>query len=176
MPNKDPEKRKEVNRIWRLAHKEQLQISKKIYSDAHKKEKAEYDKIYREENQEKILEYREENRDKLLEQKKEYNKRSYESGTVPSYNYDYVRNKGLFKKYGITLEEYQKLWDDQNGVCAICGNPEPKEGYMLAVDHDHITGKIRGLLCSRCNTSIGKFEDSIEILQNAIKYLIRNKV
>jgi hypothetical protein len=59
---------------------------------------------------------------------------------------------------------------DQNDVCAICFK-ECMFGKRLAVDHCHATGKVRGLLCSRCDTSIGKFEDSIELLESANKYL-----
>jgi len=69
----------------------------------------------------------------------------------------------------------------QNGLCLICGNAEtsrnPKTGEprSLAVDHDHETGKIRGLLCTFCNTALGKFHDDVEILKKAIDYLISHQ-
>ena len=64
------------------------------------------------------------------------------------------------------------MLEKQNHVCAICGNKDNNK--KLAVDHCHTTGVIRGLLCSACNTSLGKFKDSVELLQNAIQYLKDN--
>ena len=84
------------------------------------------------------------------------------------------RRKGLWESYKITLSEYQKMHDAQGGVCLICGNEQTgrgKKNNQLAVDHNHKTGKIRGLLCTNCNTGIGNLRDSIEMLQKAIKYL-----
>ena len=64
------------------------------------------------------------------------------------------------KKYGITLKQYNEILTKQNGVCLLCGNKTAykNKGRNLFVDHDHETGKIRGLLCSRCNTVIGQIE------------------
>jgi hypothetical protein len=75
-------------------------------------------------------------------------------------------------EYGITLEEYNRLLESQGGGCAICGrkvNIDSK--FSLHVDHDHDTGKIRGILCSSCNLGIGKFDHDCSRLKNAIKYL-----
>lgn len=83
----------------------------------------------------------------------------------------------LKKRFGISLEEYQLMLEVQQNVCAICGKVESsvdhrtKRARYLAVDHCHTTGKIRGLLCSRCNTAIGLLEDDPQILQNAIDYI-----
>ena len=85
-----------------------------------------------------------------------------------------VRDQNL-KKYGITYDDYIRMYTEQDGVCAICGKPETKVQsgilYQLAVDHDHATGKVRGLLCSNCNRGIGHLQDSIEILNKAVRYL-----
>lgn len=91
------------------------------------------------------------------------------------------KNGHLKRNYKITLEEYNQMLLDQNLVCAICKREETsvdkKLGKVrdLAVDHCHTTGKVRGLLCWKCNTSLGKFQDSVELLQNAIKYLNKSK-
>ena len=70
--------------------------------------------------------------------------------------------------YGMEFEHYQKLSDKQNGVCAICGgNPE----NWLAIDHDHKTGQIRGLLCRTCNSALGLFKDDPTVLDKAAQYL-----
>ena len=73
--------------------------------------------------------------------------------------------------YGITVEEYNNLYTKQKGQCAICGSDKCITGRRLSVDHCHKTGKVRGLLCQLCNTAIGKFDDDIELLEAAIKYL-----
>lgn len=72
--------------------------------------------------------------------------------------------------YGLTLQEYELWREKQQGVCAICKLP-CATGKSLSVDHDHHTGKVRGLLCMMCNTAIGKLGDSVELLKNAIEYL-----
>ncbi len=83
--------------------------------------------------------------------------------------------KSWLKTYGITPEGYELILTSQSGCCAICKKPETveHEGKIknLAVDHDHKTGRVRGLLCDGCNTGLGRFKDSIEALREAIKYL-----
>jgi len=84
-------------------------------------------------------------------------------------NQEKCRATYLTRKYDITLAEYEEMHEAQEGVCAICF--EPETGKMLAVDHCHTTGAIRGLLCSHCNTALGKFRDDPARLQSAINYL-----
>jgi len=99
-------------------------------------------------------------------------------------NQDRYHNRRLFYKYGISYDEYKLLLDKQQHVCAICGNGETrtsKDGrtLWLSVDHDHrccpsekSCGRcVRGLLCWRCNTAIGKFNDDPELIMKAIQYL-----
>ena len=83
------------------------------------------------------------------------------------------------KKYGITLEDYDRMYESQNGVCAICLKPETTKDRWrrggikrLAVDHDHETGAVRGLLCDRCNKALGCFRDDPELVRAALDYLI----
>ena len=80
------------------------------------------------------------------------------------------------KRYGITEDQYYQMLKEQNGVCCICKLPNsggfrPKQ--RLAIDHDHNTKFVRGLLCQKCNRGLGLFNDSIERLKSAIKYLER---
>ncbi len=79
------------------------------------------------------------------------------------------RKKHLRRKYNMTESEYDWLLKEQNGRCAICYR-EPK-GRRLAVDHNHRTGKIRGLLCGKCNAGLGLFDESIDVLKEAARYL-----
>lgn len=80
------------------------------------------------------------------------------------------RKYSLKQLYGLTVADYKELWEYQEGKCAICGGVN-KSGKELFVDHNHQTGKIRGLLCMHCNHAIGKFNDDINLLQRAIEYL-----
>lgn len=72
-------------------------------------------------------------------------------------------------RYDITREQYLQMVVEQGGQCRICGREPGLKGW--AVDHCHLTGKVRGLLCGRCNSAIGLFNDDIDILTNAIRYL-----
>ena len=77
------------------------------------------------------------------------------------------------KLYGITLENYQAMLDAQGAVCAICQQPETsihRDGkvYVLAVDHDHVTGAVRGLLCKACNRGLADFHDDQKRITSAL--------
>jgi len=90
-------------------------------------------------------------------------------------NPEYNKNQTLVRDFGITLDEYKKMLLEQNGVCAICGNPETAtyKGRLthLCVDHNHKTLHLRGLLCADCNRGLGMFWEDIDVLEKAIKYL-----
>lgn len=76
----------------------------------------------------------------------------------------------IVERYGISLETYQEMLARQNGLCAICHKANPN-GWALAVDHCHVTGKVRALLCMRCNAGIGHFSDDIAQVEKALSYL-----
>ena len=80
------------------------------------------------------------------------------------------RNSRLKRELGIGIEEYQTLFVAQHGCCAICKKVQTSN---LDVDHNHQTKTIRGLLCRSCNTALGSFRESPELLQEAIKYLMK---
>lgn len=93
-------------------------------------------------------------------------------------NPEKVRHTKLMRKYKISLEKYNELYINQSGVCAVCLRPETmkylEKVRQLCVDHDHETGKVRGLLCSNCNRALGLLQDS-PVVCNALKeYLITN--
>lgn len=96
------------------------------------------------------------------------------------YSPDYYKTIYLKKKYNITLEEYNDILKKQNNVCLICEKEESNKKkktnsvIKLAVDHCHKTGKIRGLLCTSCNTGLGNFKDDILLLDKALNYLKSN--
>lgn len=83
---------------------------------------------------------------------------------------EHQRRHLLRSKYGITPEEYDSMLDSQGGCCAICGRT-PTPSRRLAVDHDHTTGVVRGLLCTACNVGIGFLGDNHQSVSSAVAYL-----
>src|SRR6266700_1855471 len=89
----------------------------------------------------------------------------------------FEREGNLKSKYGIDMVEYRRLFEAQGGVCAICKLPPlcaNKRDQVLHVDHDHVTGKIRALLCHSCNHLIGHAKESVAVLMQAIAYLLKH--
>jgi hypothetical protein len=78
-------------------------------------------------------------------------------------------NARYLKRYGLTLDDYTRMFEQQHGQCAICG--VKVQGERMCVDHDHSTGRVRGLLCRLCNKSLGGFRDSVDLLRKAVAYL-----
>lgn len=87
----------------------------------------------------------------------------------------YLRVCNLRNKYGITEADYDLTLDRQGGGCAICGRRECATKKALAVDHDHVTGKVRGILCGSCNRALGLMKDSPDLLAKAAEYLRRSR-
>ena len=85
-----------------------------------------------------------------------------------------IKDKRLRKKYGISIEQYDEIVKNQNNACWICHRPPKKQS--LHVDHNHKTGKIRGLLCHNCNYGMGRyFKEDIDNLRRAAEYLEKFK-
>lgn len=95
-------------------------------------------------------------REQTKEHRKEYKKKYYQQEQHKKARRDDSRRW----KYGITPEDYNEMFQKQNGLCAICGKPQSNLKRSLAVDHCHISGKIRGLLCPVCNSMLGWYENN----------------
>jgi len=110
-----------------------------------------------------MAEYRKNNRDKINSLAREWK----------ASNKDKQRDAKLKERYGISLLEYNKMYSEQSGLCAICGSSEVKRknSTNFLVDHCHETGRVRGLLCYKCNVGLGAFEDNKQFLLSAISYL-----
>mgnify|MGYP003109650548 FL=1 len=98
---------------------------------------------------------------------KDKTKKDKLQGTCKSCRKDY-RLKLNLDKFKLTMQEYNDMLKEQNYLCSICF---VDEGKSLCIDHDHITNKVRGLLCSRCNKGLGLLGDSILAVKSALKYL-----
>lgn len=86
----------------------------------------------------------------------------------PERYYRVKRDAELKRNYGISLVEYEEMLAKQGGRCAVCG---VKSDKTLHLDHNHKTGKVRGLLCHKCNSGLGSFNDDVELLIRAAEYL-----
>jgi len=131
----------------------------------------EYKRLYREKNREKLRayfrEYGKKHKDKLREQYREWVKKNPDK-VKTSYDKYYLKTQ-----YKIIPEEYARILDEQGGRCASCGRTKNVFKARFCVDHDHETGKIRGLLCHNCNIGIGNLGDTIEGVRKALAYLER---
>ena len=108
-------------------------------------------------------EYCESNRDKIREQRKEFRRRNKERLSI-------AKNRAKCPP-----EVFARLFEEQKGCCAICNLHQSNMRRRIAIDHDHVTKDIRGLLCDKCNRCLGLLQDSEEVLQSAIRYLKKFK-
>lgn len=142
------QKKAAYNKQYRETHKEQKKVYMKDYNSAHKDSKRQWCK-----------------------NNPEYYKQYYIN------NPDKVRNKTLKYRYGITLDNYNRMFAEQNGCCKICNIHASELKVPLQVDHSHITGVVRGLLCGLCNSrlgenNIGRFNDTDILYSKALGYII----
>ena len=87
---------------------------------------------------------------------------------------NYMRH--IKRTYNLEIKDYFLMLDNQKNKCAICGNELISDKRETHIDHNHKTGKVRGILCSQCNRGIGTFDDDATLLQKAVNYLIeKNK-
>lgn len=116
------------------------------------------------------------------EQKREYSKlkmREYrarkKAAGEPTYNdtrtWEIRRDERLRLKYGINLDEYNEMLENQNYCCGICKKHKDNFTKNLYVDHCHDTGKVRGLLCQKCNSGLGLLGDNTDSIKNVLTYL-----
>ncbi len=133
---------------------------------------SEYSREWYQRNKDVILpkaaEYRKNNSEVIKEKSIEYG-RKYNAKPETKKK---LKIRNLYKRYGITLDEYLALCEAQHHCCKICNVSKEELGTSgLVVDHDHPSGKIRGVLCNNCNTLLGYAKDNIQILLQSIDYL-----
>lgn len=158
---RDKQRQKEYNKLYYAQHIEKARAVAREYRLEHLKQANINLSNYRATHRDEISKTRKAYNDTHQMERKEY-KRSWD---------DVIGiNRRLKRYYNITLEEYDQMVGIQGGKCAICGGKNPN-GKRLHVDHNHKTGKIRGLLCFECNTALGNMKDDIDILNKAITYL-----
>ena len=124
-----------------------------------------YEKTWRDKNKDRIKSYPSRDSRITSERVRQWKRENPERTKSNS------RDRWLRRRFGISLQIYERLLNEQDGACAVCKDKKPQDKRALAVDHDHKTDEIRGLLCSQCNTGLGMFRDNPEYLRNAIAYL-----
>ena len=82
-----------------------------------------------------------------------------------------IRAYGLKKKYGLTIDQWDSLFEDQGRCCAICHTLEPGGRYGWQTDHCHSSGKVRGILCAHCNVVLGLVKEDVGTMQTMIEYV-----
>ena len=142
---------KECQKLWRQENKDITAKAGILYRIRHADDIKKKREAYRSNP---------ENREKNRVYAREYQKRKPE-----------IQRIRLLAKYGITLEDYNILLANQNGCCAICGTVKNGKRMNFVIDHNHETGKVRGLLCTQCNAGIGNFKENLLSLSKAAEYL-----
>jgi len=155
----------ECVRRYRDTHREKIAEQRKIYNLKNRKALNASHLAWKKKNIERVNEY---NRAWSAEYRKN-NKQNIKEWFMAwdKNTKQYKKNATLKHVYGITLEDYENMYISQEGKCITCH----KFYEVLCVDHNHLTGKVRGLLCRNCNTALGVINDNIVILENMIVYL-----
>lgn len=141
-----------------LRGKESIKRSSEKFRLANPNWQKDYYQKNKEKAKEKNKEYREKHKDEVKIKQKEWYSKNIEKQKLYS----------VKRRYGVNPEQYNNMFNKQNGICAICF--EKKE---LVVDHCHETGRVRGLLCKSCNFGIGNLKDSVLLLESAKQYLCK---
>ena len=147
--------------------------SNRAYKNKYPDRIFEQSREYRAKNKLKLREIQRIWRKNTPEKQKQYNRRGYQQRKAQ--HVEWNRATSLRRNYGMTIPQYDAMYRDQNGVCAICQGFNVA-GRRLAVDHNHATGVVRGLLCNTCNTSLGTAKESVDLLKKMIAYLERHEI
>lgn len=173
MPYADPEKsRIEGNKRakrYRERHPERVQASLDKWKKNNPEGPAKAAKAWRERNPEKVQD-QEQRRlsDPVKGPKKREQAKVHQQGYRKT-NAREILSRKYQRKYSITIEQYEALFEIQGGRCSICDKPDLKR--RLAVDHCHETNRVRGLLCANCNNGLGRFKHNVKFLERAMFYL-----
>lgn len=166
MPFKDPEAKKAYLRSYYQANREKQVAAAKAWAKAHPEEKRALDRKW----------YATKGRAQRAERREEYNayQRAYDAAHPEEVRA--ANRVQRMRRYGLTVAEYEAMLAAQAGRCACCRKIETHRGRngevsRLAVDHDHVTGSVRALLCHSCNTGVGSFYDEPALLRAAAEYI-----
>lgn len=167
-PDERRQRRLAYGKAYRASHKEQINGYHATYVRAHRDKILARGKAYRLANKEQLHAYAANYR-LTHKEKIEADNRAYRDS-----HRKYFWAIGTLKNYGLSIHDFETLLASQGGTCAICKKAEWNNRHPY-VDHDHSTGKVRGILCSKCNSALGMIGDNPGIARELANYLERNK-
>lgn len=194
-PEKTPsevesEKKRKIEYIkqWKKANPEKVKEYSRRSAVKHRERIRQYGAKWRKENPEamsaSITKYRAKHSDKVKASQASYYYANREDRIAsatewrrnnPEKAFEIYRSSFIRRRFGLTPQDYDRMMKEQNGLCAICKHPETAtckgRAKLLAVDHHHVTGTIRGLLCAKCNTLVAHCRESLDVLDRAKLYL-----
>jgi hypothetical protein len=158
-------------KTWRMANKEKISAHMKIYHALHKEER----QAYRNAHKKEIAAYRDENGEAIRAYAKAYHIKHKERIHANAKVYRASHQKEIIirsrqYKYGLSQESFDFLIEKQKQKCAICGK-EGWNGHGPHVDHDHVTGNVRGILCNNCNSALGMVGEDAKVARKMADYL-----
>lgn len=170
---KNKEAKKAYDRKYYLKHRAKILVNKRAYHSTNKELVSAKRRTYRIENSGKVREQRRKyyqlNRALYSKSYQEWRKKAKRNG-----KYRHLQRRWLlWKKYRLTVADFDYMLRKQGGYCAICQDVNYQRS--LHVDHDHKTGKVRGLLCHRCNVGIALFKENPIFMRKAIRYITKHK-
>lgn len=187
---KTSEEKREYLKSYRLANKEKIKQYRIDNKDKIREKRIEYDRKNKEKIKQQHIDYKKAHSEEISLYQKQYfslnkeviknlpsnapEKRKEVYAKYRNDNKETIRNRKYVKKYGITINQYNEMFEEQKGCCKICGTHQNELNKRLVIDHCHETNLVRGLLCDKCNRGIGHFNDNVELLLTAIKYLNQN--
>lgn len=151
-----------------LSNKDKILEKQKAYYQANKAKRNAFSSTYRGKNLDKVKAYEAKSKEKHKATYQELARKFYRKNRARLLISG--RRRALAQKYNMSEEEYDRKFAEQSGLCATCLKP-PKANKRLCVDHDHVTGRVRRLLCDRCNMVLGLIDESPSTLRRLADYL-----
>ena len=172
MTPEEIERKRATSRAYYVANKEKMCVQQRVRRAKHREEtnaRCREKSRQRTPEEKKRIQIRKKayylaNRDEILRKGRAY-------AAADRRDITKIKKNHLWQKFKLTLEEWEQMYSNQGGVCAICGK-KCRTGKDLSVDHNRETGKVRSLLCQGCNTGLSMFRDNSKLLIIAAKYLI----
>jgi hypothetical protein len=157
VPYKDKERGKQTAKLWREANREKLLLAKREYYQANKEKLQARNKAWYQQNRSQAI----------ASAAAWYRANKTRAGATK-------KKHKLKSQYGLTPEQVSAMLTGQAGLCAICCEPL-RPGHRTHIDHCHVTGKVRAILCGQCNRGLGTFRDSYRLLWTAAEYVKRHQ-
>lgn len=163
----------DYHRAYYIANKERIREKGKRWREANRERVQAAGRSYADKNRDKLRaywrEYYKNNKDKVGSRTSAYHKRYY-LANKPQFQ-ENNKKRHLLTKYGLTVDQWQEMFDRQNRCCAACLSDSPQHRSGWQTDHCHQSGAVRGILCAPCNATIGHAKECSDRLERLAKYI-----